>query len=249
MYLTTLSIANLIPESIMLKTNIANLSVINFMKFASNKIKSSDKILDAGAGSCPYKKYFSHTKYESTDFENIFEKSFKNKHTFICSLENIPKSNDSYNAIICTEVLEHVEYPSKVIKEFYRILKPQGKLFLSAPQSWGLHGEPHHYFNFTKYGLISLFNNAGFRIVFIKPKGGLFWYLGFVVKNLPDNIFSQYLKKPLYLKIFLFFIYLLSLPFCVYLFPLMCYYLDGLDKNKHFTLGHTCYCIKSKRKI
>jgi len=38
------------------------------------------------------------------------------------------------NAIINTQVLEHVEYPQKVLDEFYRILAPGGKLFLTAPQ-------------------------------------------------------------------------------------------------------------------
>jgi len=63
-------------------------------------------------------------------------------HNFICSLDNIPKPNNSYGVIINTQVLEHVAEPQKVITEFYRILKPKGKLFLTAPQGWGIHGEP-----------------------------------------------------------------------------------------------------------
>lgn len=243
----------IIPNFIRLRIDAEAFSIIKFIEFASKNIKSTDKVLDAGAGSCPYKKYFSHAKYESTDFDDIFDKSSKYKHDFICSLSKIPKPNKSYNAIINTQVLEHVEYPQRVIKEFYRILKSGGKLFLTAPQGWGIHGEPYHFFNFTKYGLESLFKNAGFKIIFIKPRGGIFWYLGNRIKTLPDYILIQYLfeKKrnvikfrPRPLAFILFPIYLICLPFCNFLIPLIFFYLDKLDKKQDYTLGYACYCIK-----
>jgi SAM-dependent methyltransferase len=91
--------------------------------------------------------------------------------------------------------LEHVEYPQKVIKEFYRILKPKGKLFLTAPLAWRLHSEPYHFYNFTKYGLESLFKNAGFKVIFIKKRGGLFWFLEEIIKIIPPYIFFQQVFK------------------------------------------------------
>jgi SAM-dependent methyltransferase len=134
--------AFLIPNFLRIRTDAEEFGIVDFMKFASRNVKSSDIVLDAGAGSCPYKKYFVHAKYESTDFENIFDQSLKNKHDFICSLDKIPKPDNYYNIIINTQVLEHVKYPQKVINEFYRTLKPGGKLFLTAPQGWGVHGAP-----------------------------------------------------------------------------------------------------------
>lgn len=127
-----------------MRTNAEAFSITTFMECAARIVKPSDKILDAGAGSCRYKKYFSHAQYESTDKSTYF------KHDFICSLEKIPTHNSSYDVIVCTQVLEHVEYPQKVINEFYRILKQEGKLFLTAPQGWGIHEEPYHFFNFTQ---------------------------------------------------------------------------------------------------
>ncbi|MDP1728702.1 MAG: class I SAM-dependent methyltransferase [archaeon] len=228
----------LIPRFIRNRSDAETFSIVNFIKFASKQVKSSDKVLDAGAGSCPYKRYFSHAKYESTDFGDIFDKSSKNKHNFICNLDKIPRPNNTYDVILNTQVLEHVEYPQKVINEFYRILKPQGKLFLTAPQGWGIHDEPYHFFNFTKYGLKLLFKNAGFDIVFIKPRGGIFWYLGFRIRTLPSYIYSQYQKW------WLLPIYLFSLPICNYLIPLLFFHLDKLDKKRSYTLGYACYCKK-----
>lgn len=244
----------LIPNFIRIRTDAEAFSIRGFMKFASKKIKTSDLILDAGAGSCPYKKHFSHAKYESTDFEDIFDKSSKDRHDFICSLEKIPKPKNYYDVIINTQVLEHIEFPQKAINEFYRILRPGGKLFLTAPQGWGIHDEPYHFFNFTKYGLESLFKNAGFKIRFINPRGGIFWYLGKRIKTMPSYIFYQYLfkkskhsilfKPNIIAAILLFPFYLISIPICCYLIPLIFHYLDKLDKKQDYTLGYACYCIK-----
>ena len=42
------------------------------------------------------------------------------------------KSN-TYDALICTEVIEHVESPEKLIKESLRVLKKNGILIVSTP--------------------------------------------------------------------------------------------------------------------
>lgn len=243
----------LVPHFIKIRTDAEAFGITKFMEFVSKEIKPTDILLDAGAGSCPYKDFFSHVTYESTDFKETTDKPSKKKHDFICSLDSIPKQDNSYDVVVNTQVLEHVEFPQKVINEFYRILKPGGKLFLTAPQGWGIHEEPYHFFNFTKFGLESLFKNAGFKIIFIKPRGGIFWYLGKRIKTVPSYIFFQYLYqktentlkfKPQPLALFLFPFYLISLPICGFLIPLLFFYLDKLDKKQDYTLGYTCYCIK-----
>jgi SAM-dependent methyltransferase len=236
-------------EDLIAKLDPERYSIAEFMKYASKEITETDRVLDAGAGAAPYKKYFIHANYESTDFEDIFDKKSKKMHNFICSLDNIPKPNNSYDVIINTQVLEHVPEPLKVITEFYRVLKPNGKLFLTAPQGWGIHGEPYHFFNFTKYGLELLFNKAGFRVVFIKPRGGIFWYLAHRVSILPSYVSAQYVMQKnrhwqeigvLLLRLAC----LLSVPFCKFLMPLTFFYLDKLDKKQDYTLGYACYCTK-----
>jgi SAM-dependent methyltransferase len=224
---------------------------VKFLEFASEKVEPSDKVLDAGAGTCQFKKYFSHAHYESTDFENIFDKDSKHLHHFLCSLDNIPKPENYYHAIINIQVLEHIENPQKAVKEFYRILKPGGKLFLTAPQGWRVHGEPYHFFNFTNFGLESLFKNAGFKVIFIKPRGGMFWYLGYLIRSFPNYIMFQYsFQDSRYFSVptafLLFPFYIIAKPLCEIFIPLIFFYLDRLDKKQAFTLGYSCYCIKEK---
>jgi len=157
---------------------------------------------------------------------------------FTCQLDNIPKKKDIYDAILCTEVLEHVEYPQKVVNELYRILKKNGKLFLTVPQAWMIHQEPYNFYYFTKYGLASLLKNAGFKEYKIIPKGGYFWFLADAIRF--NEIAQQYKKYPL--------IYyplrILGFPFTSIIFPFILFYLDFLDKEKKWTMG---YVVEAKK--
>lgn len=92
----------------------------------------------------------------------------------IGSVLNIPLDDKSFDGIICTEVIEHVEDPQLAIKELNRISKTGGLLYLTAPMSWGLHYEPYDYFRYTKYGLASMLERGGYRVVETRQIGGVF---------------------------------------------------------------------------
>lgn len=73
----------------------------------------------------------------------------------------IPADDETYDLILCFEVLEHLECdPMAAIAEFNRVLKPQGLLYLSTPNSTSarnimriLNGyEPHFFMGYRKDG-------------------------------------------------------------------------------------------------
>jgi SAM-dependent methyltransferase len=68
----------------------------------------------------------------------------------------LPFAPATFGVILCTEVLEHCINPPVVIGEFYRVLKPGGKLIMTTRFLFPIHDAPHDYFRFTKYGLQSL---------------------------------------------------------------------------------------------
>ena len=47
--------------------------------------------------------------------------------------QSLPYPDDSFDYLICLDGIEHTENPSNAIREFQRILKQKGKLFLSLP--------------------------------------------------------------------------------------------------------------------
>jgi|KBSMisStandDraft_5_1062788.scaffolds.fasta_scaffold61678_4 SAM-dependent methyltransferase len=132
-------------------------------------------VLDAGAGASKYRPYFSHCRYETQDFCQ-YQGSLVNylePINYVSEITAIPLPAQSLDAILCTEVIEHVIDPMAALKEFARLLKPGGRLFLSAPLLSSLHMEPYHFYGgFTHHWYRHWFAHTGFAIDEIKPVGG-----------------------------------------------------------------------------
>lgn len=77
----------------------------------------------------------------------------------ISDANNLPFKENSFDAIFCHAVLEHVKYPFEVAKQFSKILKPQGYLSASIPFLFPYHDVPDHYCNFSTSGIKVLFKN------------------------------------------------------------------------------------------
>ncbi len=59
--------------------------------------------------------------------------------------------SESIDCVKCTELLEHVEYPEKVISEIHRILVPGGILVLSIPLYMSnIHADPYDYQRYNR---------------------------------------------------------------------------------------------------
>ena len=68
--------------------------------------------------------------------------------------------DESFDYIICTEVLEHTIQPFDAVKELYRMLKPNGLLFFSVPCNFRIHGPLPDCWRFTQWGLKHLFSST-----------------------------------------------------------------------------------------
>lgn len=148
--------------------------VTQFVKLVSEGLPSEALILDAGAGECAYKRYFPHCKYVSVDLA-VGEDSWNYKNLdCVAALDNLPFEEGSFDAILCTQVLEHLEWPRESVKEFHRILKPGGRLFLTVPMAHKEHQVPYDFFRYTSFGLKSICKHAEFNQIEITPLGGMF---------------------------------------------------------------------------
>ena len=90
------------------------------------------------------------------------------------SAYHIPFKKNSFDSIICTAVLEHLEEPEQALRESYRVLCPGGYAIYTIPFFWHLHEEPRDFYRYSKYGLKYLFEKCGFEVVELVPLSG-FW--------------------------------------------------------------------------
>jgi len=217
--------------------------VNRFMKRVVSKISDNALVLDAGAGSKPYAHFFANMRYHSCDHPGASEEIYGDKnnsaHEYFCDLLNIPVKNNQYDAVVCTQVLEHVPDPGRVLKELSRIIKPGGKVFLTVPQCFGVHMAPYNYFNFLEHGLRLLAGRADLRVESLETIGGIFWLLGKVSNNTSIIIWNKFGRLKL---IFSPFYFAFRAFFTVFLF--MLFHLDRIDRGKKWTIGYTCTCVK-----
>jgi len=214
------------------------------MEFASQRVRAEDRLLDAGAGEGRFKSYFAHTRYTAVDLAVGDQAWDYGNLDVISDLAHLPFADGVYDAAICTQTLEHVKDPLRVVKELARVLKSGGQLFLSAPQSWYQHQKPHDYFRFTSFALAHLFAQSGLEPQFIKPMGGYFWFLSFQLQRLHFWLWPPDPKESPTARLVRIFVTVVIRVFFLFLLPLPLYYLDKLDKRQDQTLGYTCHCIK-----
>jgi SAM-dependent methyltransferase len=96
--------------------------------------------------------------------------------------QNIPVKSNAVDCVKCTELLEHVEHPEKVLGEISRVLKPGGTLILSTPFSFGVHADPHDFVRFTDQKLTRMLEDS-FHILTLKKQGLFFTVLAYMMRE------------------------------------------------------------------
>jgi ubiquinone/menaquinone biosynthesis C-methylase UbiE len=208
------------------------------------------RVLDVGAGSCPYRELFKQCDYKTHDFGGLSkdqragEKGY-GQIDYKSDILSIPVPDRSFDIILCTEVLEHVPEPINALFEFSRILKPGGRLILTAPLGSGLHQEPYHFYGgFTPYWYRKFLTQAGFHSIIIESNGGFFKHYG------QESIRYLLMLAPwrCLRNVFLFPLWLISLPWLALFAPLIGFWGDGMDNNQDFTVGYHVTALRCDAK-
>ncbi|MEE8584032.1 MAG: class I SAM-dependent methyltransferase [Acidobacteriota bacterium] len=237
---TYLSIYERFPEFLKRRINPLEHALGRFVRQAA-EAHPGEVVLDAGAGQCRFKPFFTRHRYLAVDL-GAGDAGWDYSGIDLCAdLGRLPVRADSVGAVLNTQVLEHVPDPQRVLCEFYRILRRGGKLYLTAPQGWHEHQQPRDFFRFTSFSLRMMLEKAGFEEIRIDPMGGYFHYLGQRFTYIPKILFQQ--RRGLG-RLLLSPFELLSLGACCFALPICCYYLDRLDRKKEFTLIYRCLAAK-----
>ncbi len=180
---------------------------INWVSDKLKGIARGNSILDAGAGEQQFRQFCDNLVYTSQDFAAYTPTELVTglqvdgwdygKLDIISDITNIPRSNESFDVILCTEVFEHIPDPLSALKEFSRLLKPGGKLILTAPFASMTHFAPYHYSTgFSRFFYEKHLPLNNFKILEIVPNGNYFSSMLQETSRIPYVAHDYQLPKP-----------------------------------------------------
>ncbi len=118
---------------------------------AKYRADSNTRVLEIGAGEIR----------KNTDlFPNLttLDVSAEKRPDIVADAHTLPVPDESFDMIVCSEVLEHLYDPARAVREMHRVLRPGGTVVLTTRFMFPVHDAPHDYFRFTPYGLAHLFS-------------------------------------------------------------------------------------------
>lgn len=134
------------------KSNYRNL-LENYLKEFLPKLEGD--ILDIGSKDRRYD-YLMRKKPVAIDIKEL-----KEKDIIYGDVNNLNFKDESFNSVVCLEVLEHLATPHKAISEIYRVLKKNGALLLSVPFMVKAHGDQMRFTkNYLKEQMFASFSQA-----------------------------------------------------------------------------------------
>ncbi|MES2626567.1 MAG: class I SAM-dependent methyltransferase [Pseudomonadota bacterium] len=131
-------------------------------------------VLDVGAGQSPWRAWLpASTTYQGIDVGYASEFGMDRDRSDITYYDGriMPFADESFDCVLCIEVLEHSEDPQLLVSEIARVIKPEGTVLLTVPWSARLHHLPHDFHRFTRVRLQDLFSEHGFGNVEIHERG------------------------------------------------------------------------------
>lgn len=180
-------------------------TILNFLNKNQNSFNGN--ILDIGCGNMPYKSILlknEGTKYTGLDIKSEIYDIVNDKDKIFWDGKTIPIKDNTYDTIICTELLEHTQNADEILSEIFRVLKPDGKVFITVPFIWPVHEAPYDEYRYTPYSLKRIVETK-FKSAEIGALGGynkslalvISTYLSYHIKNRIKRRLSYIVLKPL----------------------------------------------------
>jgi SAM-dependent methyltransferase len=119
------------------------------------------RVLDYGCGVVAYRHFFpADVRYAAADLPG-------NPHANLLLNEDgtVPAESGGFDAVMSTQVLEHVPDPALYLAECFRVLRPGGRMLLSTHGTFVYHPDPDDYWRWTCAGLQKAVRDAGFEVV------------------------------------------------------------------------------------
>jgi SAM-dependent methyltransferase len=128
---------------------------------AELRVTPGGRVLDFGCADMPYRRFFgADVEFVGADLPGNPQASIHVRPD-----GTLPGDDASFDAVLSTQVLEHVSDPEVYLGECLRVLRPGGRLLLSTHGLMVYHPDPVDYWRWTCEGLRRAVEQTGFEIV------------------------------------------------------------------------------------
>jgi SAM-dependent methyltransferase len=127
------------------------------------------EIVDVGCGNRPYESLLRPitARYVGVDWTE------RPNIDVVAPAEDLPFEDGSFDLLLSTQVLEHVDDPARVVAEAGRVLRPGGIALVSTHGVVNYHPNPNDYWRWTHAGLARLLQeHGGFGEVVVHHNAG-----------------------------------------------------------------------------
>jgi len=203
------------------------------------------RLIDIGCGRKPYRDLFraAVTSYVGIDWPVHLDRS---RADIVADALRLPIADRAAETVLATELMEHLPSPSDFLREIFRILRPGGAVIMTVPFLEPLHETPRDFFRFTPFSLRQLFNEAGFEVRELWPRGG--WWSVVVGSFLAQLVYdfanpmnaNGDRRRPV--------VGAVALPLCAVL-QASGFALDKVSKHSGYTLGYTIVAMRPPQAI
>jgi 2-polyprenyl-3-methyl-5-hydroxy-6-metoxy-1,4-benzoquinol methylase len=170
---------------------IADIIRLNFIVDAlDKKLPKGAEVLDVGCGNGVISRSLGEKGFQVKGID-ISEKAiararelnhFPNVQFEVVGAEKLVADGHCYHAVICSEVLEHLSEPGKLLAVLYQLLDPQGLLIVTVPNGWG----PRELL--VTRPVIALQKKDNWLWKFVKATKKAFGYKGTTVQSSADDL-------------------------------------------------------------
>ena len=148
-------------------------------------LPSGSSVLDVGAGVAKYRALFAHCQYRTQDHPAVSYGEVDIRS----DITSIPLPSASLDAILCTEVLEHVPDPIGAVQEMARLLRPGGRMLLTVPAACRVHRVPTHFWGgFAPDFFAQLLPQSGLAVDELRPLGNWSQFMAQELGRVPQMV-------------------------------------------------------------
>jgi SAM-dependent methyltransferase len=138
-------------------------------------LRGGETLCDVGCGSGPFAGFLRErgVRYVGLDVPGGFYGD--DATNVFAAADAAPLADGAADAVLSSQVIEHLPDPDAAVAEVARVLKPGGLFFASFPMLYPIHAAPHDYFRYTRWGFETMCARHGLEMVERHELSG-FWY-------------------------------------------------------------------------